>query len=611
MHTLQERFLLHFIKIKTLGIKLSDILESKNIKSICIYGAGMLGNVLFDELANSNVAVNSFIDRRAKALNRSCRGIPVILPEEAGELENTDAIVVSPYYEYFPIRSYQKRYTSFPILSLRDIVSEALSEQEFIDFSSWLTERGVKLFAIHRPSIKAIDNPSVLEQALMSKQRSFWMFEEKELFEYLFPDVDAPDIHRYLIDLISNFVFYGQNDEAESPIKDIRSKDVNIINGYRYIPAAPDEADNTVYVFGDCAADGSYADDTRTFANNLQLLLNTITRRKFRVAAIATRIANIHYLIKKIESLSLTNGDVIVFIPHPWMVALYDGFYSNLPNIYSCDLTRAFSRPHDYGELFCDDVHFTYKGFKELANIVFKCLSSSGVFDAPAAESRLVSTLPPLRHESGLKEDLQAYKAYLGEQKTPIEGKAGAIVMNCNPFTNGHRYLIEYAAGQVDYLYIFVVEEDRSFFPFADRFELVKEGTKDLDNVKVLKSGKFIISTVTFEGYFNKEDMPEAEIDASEDVTIFATEIAPILNITIRFAGSEPIDKITRQYNRDMARILPAYGIEFREIERRVLDGKAISASLVRSHLVKNELEALRKYVPDATYAYLMREFAQ
>ena len=39
----------------------------------------------------------------------------------------------------------------------------------------------------------------------------------------------------------------------------------------------------------------------------------------------------------------------------------------------------------------------------------------------------------------------------------PGSGTVGAIVMNCNPFTMGHRYLIETAASQVDRLYVFVL----------------------------------------------------------------------------------------------------------------------------------------------------------
>ena len=63
--------------------------------------------------------------------------------------------------------------------------------------------------------------------------------------------------------------------------------------------------------------------------------------------------------------------------------------------------------------------------------------------------------------------------------------------MNCNPFTLGHRYLIEQASEKVDHLYVFVVEEDKSFFPFSDRIGLVKKGTADLKNITVKPSGKY------------------------------------------------------------------------------------------------------------------------
>lgn len=76
--------------------------------------------------------------------------------------------------------------------------------------------------------------------------------------------------------------------------------------------------------------------------------------------------------------------------------------------------------------------------------------------------------------------------------------------MNCNPFTLGHRYLIEEACSQVDILYVFVVEEDKSYFKFEDRIEMVRQGTKDLKQVQVLPSGKYIISKETFAQYFKK-----------------------------------------------------------------------------------------------------------
>jgi [citrate (pro-3S)-lyase] ligase len=52
----------------------------------------------------------------------------------------------------------------------------------------------------------------------------------------------------------------------------------------------------------------------------------------------------------------------------------------------------------------------------------------------------------------------------------------GAIVMNANPFTLGHRYLIEQAAARCDWLHLFVVKEDASQFRYTDRWALIEQG---------------------------------------------------------------------------------------------------------------------------------------
>lgn len=204
--------------------------------------------------------------------------------------------------------------------------------------------------------------------------------------------------------------------------------------------------------------------------------------------------------------------------------------------------------------------------------------------------------IPPHFEQGGLKNfsnpELEVYKEKLRAKKIPI----GALVMNCNPFTLGHQYLVEYAAAKVARLYIFVVEEDRSEFPFADRIELVRQGVKNFPNVEVLPSGKFIISQQTFSGYFNKSELQDVVIDASEDVEIFAREIAPTLGITIRFAGEEPTDNVTRQYNETMKKILPRYGIEFCEIPRRKMGGEPISASHVREALKADDFDKIKMH---------------
>jgi [citrate (pro-3S)-lyase] ligase len=193
-------------------------------------------------------------------------------------------------------------------------------------------------------------------------------------------------------------------------------------------------------------------------------------------------------------------------------------------------------------------------------------------------------------------------------------GVNGAIVMNCNPFTLGHRYLVETAARALDHLYLFVVREERSAFPFAVRLRLVKEGVHDIGNVIVLDTGNYLVSSATFPTYFLKKDDPVARIQMELDVTLFATRIAPFFGISRRFVGSEPLCPLTRAYNDTMRELLPARGIALVEIERRQAESEVaevISASRVRELLAHADYARLEEHVPASTLAFLMSEAAR
>lgn len=184
-------------------------------------------------------------------------------------------------------------------------------------------------------------------------------------------------------------------------------------------------------------------------------------------------------------------------------------------------------------------------------------------------------------------------------------GKNAAIVMNANPFTLGHRYLAEQAAARCDRLHLFVVESEKSRFPFAVRRTLVERGTADLPNVVVHAGGPYIISAATFPSYFLKRLSDAAETHALLDADIFARHIAPALGITLRFVGTEPLDPLTAAYNAALLRVLPPRGIAVEVVERRTADGAPVSASRVRALLDAGRLEELRPIVPETTFAYL------
>ena len=215
--------------------------------------------------------------------------------------------------------------------------------------------------------------------------------------------------------------------------------------------------------------------------------------------------------------------------------------------------------------------------------------------------------VPPYANRLGVQmagePELRQYLQMLSQHRHDVRG---AIVMNANPFTLGHLHLVEYARTQVDFLYIFVVEEDRSEIPFADRFEMVRRNCAQMPDVDVLPSGNYIISALTFSAYFEKDQRQEEVISPVRDVKLFGEAIAPMLGITKRFVGEEPLDNVTRQYNETMKEILPDYGVEVVEIPRKKsADGRTINATQVRTWIRAHAFAECKPFLPPATMAYL------
>jgi [citrate (pro-3S)-lyase] ligase len=210
-----------------------------------------------------------------------------------------------------------------------------------------------------------------------------------------------------------------------------------------------------------------------------------------------------------------------------------------------------------------------------------------------------------LEHGRGLERWLEAGRGAVRE------GANGAVVVNCNPFTLGHRYLVEEAARQVPTLYVFVVREDRSAFPFDVRLRLVREGTRDLANVRVLDTSRYAVSAVTFPAYFLKRTDDAAAIQVELDLLVFAQRIAPFFHVRRRFFGTEPSCTTTSAYNDGMRRVLPRFGIEPVELARKETAGVPISASRVRAALREGDLGAALELVPPATAAFLRSEEAR
>ena len=273
-------------------------------------------------------------------------------------------------------------------------------------------------------------------------------------------------------------------------------------------------------------------------------------------------------------------------------VAIDPDYRGNQLNLTLIDYTMKYANDNGYFHLFL---------YTKPENIAF--FKACGFY--PIVE---ISDLVVLMENTpvGIKQYCKQLSQY---QKSG--NKIGSIVMNANPFTKGHQYLIEFAANQCDWVHVFVVNEDVSMFPFQVRLQLVKDGTKHIKNVTVHASSTYIISKATFPTYFLKD---KSKIDYAYmgiDLLIFRNYIAPALNITHRFVGTEPHSEVTNAYNQAMKywleddKVSLASKITVIEVARKLEESNIISASLVRNSLALKNYEQIKKLVPSTTWNYI------
>lgn len=483
----------------------------------------------------------------------------------------------------------------------------------FRDVVRELTRKGVGVYFINRVGkIKTDDYFGRLARQRMYKHLGFpVMSENKEAYTEHFRELLGDKYSLEYIDelkKIPQIVDLGKRFVHE----DSQGELVNVIGGLRATSYSPDNFQHTLHMYGRCGVFGYAVEDSETIPSQLQ--------KKLTDGGLYYRIVN-HGLWGAedsvidnnffVDALDFNEGDIVLFYRFHFdkreiKKLEEDGL------IYKEINEEFFSYPESRWCFYDEVGHLNRDGYKIVANLIFEylkaCNFECGIVKDPLERSGLWSEYIEEANKTGFNHEIEKFIENLKKQHPLVteEQKCGAIVMNCNPFTKGHRYLIEYASKRVDRLYIFVVEEDKSFFRFNDRYEMVKKGTDDIQNVVVAPSGKFMISALTFPEYFMKDYVKEKNFDASSDLGIFCDYIAPGLNIGVRFAGEEPNDVVTNHYNEEMKRLLPEKGVEFVEIPRlKRNDMEYISATKVRKYLNDRKYEEIKDYVPESTYDIL------
>ena len=205
---------------------------------------------------------------------------------------------------------------------------------------------------------------------------------------------------------------------------------------------------------------------------------------------------------------------------------------------------------------------------------------------------------------------LEEYCQYLCAHQAP-----GVIIMNANPFTLGHRYLVEQASlsfrapdGRRN-LTIIPVKEDASRFPYSERLEMIRTGSGD--RAYIVEGSDYQISAATFPTYFLKNLSDAAETQMRLDIDLFGRHIAPALGAHVRFVGTEPADPLTARYNALMKELLPKYGVEVVEISRLTDLESPVTATRVRSLLDAGQFKAASALTPESTWPYLLADLAE
>ena len=351
-----------------------------------------------------------------------------------------------------------------------------------------------------------------------------------------------------------------------------------------------------IYIIGPCIAMSSCV--LREEESIGCILAEKLKEKDYAVECIMYPLHHSMLYEEMIQSLTLMENDIVILI---------DRLMEKKPD-YQSDLPVADIIKKRQDDWFWDiPMHATAKGCFEIANAMANWLEPL-LNDTVSDDPKCLQMGKVILDEKAQKK-LEKYIRQVKEcQRIEKGSSVGAIVMNCNPMTRGHLYLIEHARSKVDYLYIFVVQEDKSDFRFEERFAMVKQVTEQFENVIVVPSGEFVLSYATMPLYFEKEEKKEDTLDAAHDLTIFGEYVAKELRITKRFVGEELLDPVTRQYNEAMKRILPNYGIEVEEIKRLETDQGIISASAVRKWIKEDNWEAVKKFVPAAVYSRLRLE---
>lgn len=484
------------------------------------------------------------------------------------------------------------------VVTYRDIVPNYITLKHVDEYEIEMGYKAlnkIRQAGVHVLTIQAVHNGSEYSYDLRNKislrfpHRWLSTFEtySESIYKEFFAEFYTKEYARSILEppFKTKFIKRGVRQ-----LLDVSDKYHNVHAGERLTTGQPEKYDRTIYFFGPCIIYGHFCEDKHTIPSFLQAKCN---EQGLHIKAVNLGAIGYHTLetVARIYQTQMKEGDIAV-------VYFNNCKIGDIDNLNLEDTLEQNQVPAEY--MLRDPIHVNHKVNQIYADAIYNKLK-------PLLEDRFRSDTNTitLNQDECFPITSGYLKYYFQNFDTKGHGVIGAIVMNCDPFTYGHYYLIEEALKTVDFLIIFVVESNRSTFSFMERFFCVCAGVAEFHNVMVVPSGLYIISEITFPQYFVKRDDENLDSNIENDLTIFSEQIAPMLNITYRFVGEEPKDVVTNRYNIMMKEILPSYGIQVVEIPRKKKEERVISASTVRKCLEDNDFIGLDGLIPETTKSVL------
>ena len=376
---------------------------------------------------------------------------------------------------------------------------------------------------------------------------------------------------------IENMPFSMINKYGINKLEDVSSKYLNVNNGFRKTFYQCNNPIQNIYLFGSCFFIGPLVEDKYTIASLLQ---KKLIDNGYNINVINCGVWG--NLYERMTDIEFCANDIIIV-------------EARIPGRPYLDWDTVADKYLVTAEECTNHItHCNHTANKKFADGLYDFISS---YLANNSQSK-TKCLPTIKFDWGIAIKKHYLDYFFSNINLKKYNKIGSIVMNCNPFTLGHEFLIKSALKIVDL----------SLFNFFDRLLMIYNAVKKYNNIYIVPSGRFILSNRTFPEYFIKIEDSNLVDNVLFDIEIFAKFIAKPLDIKYRFVGEECNDKVTLEYNNAMKIILPKYNIKLIEFKRHAKNNRIISASLIRDAMKNNNKSIIQNYLPDSTLKYFKIE---